>query len=351
MSKQIIAATALLCLIAAPLAALYTSEANAQNFTAEGVDVIEAAAIVRIIPEDRTDISIETQAGRRLPAPELRQRNGRVIIDGGLRGRIRGCGGGWFGASNSDAATINGLGSVPRADLPVITIRTPMRVDVSTGGAIYTDIGAFTEGRVSASGCGKTELGPVSGALRVALQGSGDIDVANAGALTADLAGSGNVRAGDAGTATLNLAGSGNLRVRNVRRNLRASLAGSGDIDVARVDGGDTELNLAGSGNIEIGPVEGDLRARLNNSGNITIASLQGGDAELELSGSGNISVRAGAAATVSARLSGSGNLTFNGQAENATAELNGSGNLRIAHAEHITRLRESGSGSIHIGQ
>jgi hypothetical protein len=355
MSKKLLAAAALACLIAAPLAGLSASSASAQNgaqnYAAEGVDVIEAAAIVHVIPENRTDISVVTQPGRRLPAPEVRQRNGRVIVDGGLRGRIRGCGGGWFGSNNSQAATINGLGSVTRADLPIITIRTPMHVDLTAAGAVYADIGAFTEGAVRASGCGQTDIGPVSGALNAALHGSGDMDIASAGALSASLSGSGDIRAGNADTANLNLAGSGDVRVRTVRQNLRARLAGSGDIKVDRVDGGETELSLAGSGDVEVAAVTGDLRVRLNNSGDISVGNYQGGDADLELSGSGNISIRAGTAATVSAQLSGSGNVNFNGRAQNARADLNGSGNVRIAHADHIERMRESGSGEVSIGQ
>ncbi|HVY84023.1 MAG TPA: DUF2807 domain-containing protein [Caulobacterales bacterium] len=284
------------------------ASADAATFSGQGVDIVDAAAVIHVIPEDRTDFAIETAAGPRLAAPQVRVEHGRVVIDGNVR--VTGCGS-MFG--NESAAHIAGVGAVRRRDMPVVTIRAPRTIDLSTDGAVFVDVGASSGGRLAFGGCGDSTVAPVTGDLDLSLRGSGDADVANvSGALSAHLGGSGDLRAREAASA-------------------RLSLQGSGDVSLDRVRGGPLDAMLAGSGDVRVG-------------------SVQGGSVSMRLDGSGDLAVQNGSADHLDADLAGSGNLSFGGHVDALAARLAGSGDLRVASADHIESMRKAGSGDITIG-
>ncbi|HWA00423.1 MAG TPA: DUF2807 domain-containing protein [Caulobacterales bacterium] len=286
-----------------------TLPAEAQTFTARTVEIVDAAAVLRVIPEDRPDFSVETTPGPRLSAPRARMEGDRLVIDG--RVRISNCGAVWRG--HEPSVRIVGVGSVPRSALPVITIRAPRTVDLSTHGAVFANIGASAGGRLSFDGCGDSTVGAASGDLEVNLHGSGDVDVGPvAGMLQASLRGSGDLRAGDAQSARLALAGSGDVSMETVR--------------------------------------QGPLEASLGGSGDLRVASVLGGAVTMRLAGSGDLAVAQGSADRLDAQLAGSGDLTFAGHVGVLDARLSGSGDLRVASADRIEGMHKAGSGDITVG-
>lgn len=333
---------------AAALAGM-TGIAQAQTFAGTGVDIRNAAAIVTIVPENRTDIAVQSSAGRAdLPAISVSQEGGRVIIDGGLRNRLRGCGGIGVFMTGRMPVLIQGLGQVRAEDLPRITIRTPRTLDVTSRGSIYGDIAASNGGRLTVQGCGAYDVAAVSGDLELLAQGSGDTAVNRVdGALRATLEGSGDLRVGAVqGNADLMLQGSGDVEAANIGGMLTAVLQGSGDVDVGDV-GGDAGLRLEGSGDVSVRNVRGGLSASLQGSGDVSAASTGGGRVQLTLDGSGDVSVDSGTASHLTARNQGSGNVSFGGRTDVLNATVEGSGNVSVAHAARVEQVVDRGSGEV----
>ena len=335
---------------AASLCAL-AGEASAQTFAATAVRVDHAAAVVTVIPENRADISVSISPGDRVPTPTARLTSEGVVIDGGLRNRIRGCTTLNLGGARSHVR-ISGIGNVRREELPRITIRTPRALDLSVGGGVFTSVGASAGGAVAFNGCGDSTMSFASGALDVALNGSGDVDVGRVGgALAAALNGSGSLSVERAGAnAALRLNGSGDLRVGAVEGQVDARLAGSGSLQVASA-GGDALLALHGSGDVEAGAIAGSLDAELRGSGSVSVTSVEGASASLDLSSSGDLVVRGGRVERLSVSNSGSGGVRFAGEAASTRAVLSGSGDISVAHAGRVEQLVDRGSGSINLGR
>lgn len=268
------------------------------------------AAQIQIVPEDRADIVAEVGPVGRLPAIEMRREGQALILDGKLERRIRSCSASFNG---QPTVTVNGIGRVAAADLPVITIRAPRDVAAKVSNAGATTVGAARNATLIFEGCGDARVGAVTGNLAVDLDGSGDVDFTTVGG------------------------------------RLMARLDGSGDVRGADV-GGDAALNLDGSGDIVVQRVGRGLVAELDGSGDITVASVNGATT-LSVDGSGNILVRAGAAPTLIAQIDGSGNVSFLGEAGDVTAEVDGSGNVRVQRATGSVQKSTDGSGNVSVGR
>lgn len=369
----------------AALACLLAGEASAEAYSATGARLEYVAAQLTIIPEDRANIDVAITAGStRLPTPSVRVDGARVVIDGGLRNRLQGCQSGLMGES----IRIRGIGNIAHSDLPRIVIRTPRMLDVSIGGAVFSNVGASNGGMVAHNGCGDTHVADVSGDLQVALNGSGDVDVTRvSGALDAALNGSGSLaieRTG--GDAELRLNGSGDLRAGPVSgdvdavlsgsggvriesaRSAQLRLNGSGDVDIGAVAGAvdgriggsggmrigsagaGARLTLAGSGDMSAGSVRGALRAELSGSGSIQIASVEGQSADLSQSASGEVIVRGGRVERLNVRNSGSGAVRFDGVAGASSIEVRSSGDVIVGNAGRVEQLIDTGSGGVRLG-
>src|SRR5262245_33372682 len=61
------------------------------TFAGERLRIRHTAANITIIPEDRTDFSVEIDNPGQAPMPTVEVSDNRVVIDGQLRGRIRNC--------------------------------------------------------------------------------------------------------------------------------------------------------------------------------------------------------------------------------------------------------------------
>src|SRR5690606_34876879 len=143
-----------------------------------GVSIEHAAAIVTIIPEDRSNVDVTIAGGSRLPAPAVRVQGDDLVIDGGLRNRVRGC---TSRLGSAPRVRIAGVGVVSRDELPRIPVRAPRTLDLAIGGAVFADIGASAGGRVTLNGCGDTSMEAAAGQLHLTLNGSGDVEASRVG--------------------------------------------------------------------------------------------------------------------------------------------------------------------------
>ena len=337
-----------LLLTMAAVSCLAAGQAVAEPFRAASVEVKNAAALLTVTPEDRTDAEATVAAGARLPAPTLRLEGDRLVVDGGLR--VEGCGG-WFQTGRRSSVRVAGHGAIAPDNLQRITLHVPRSLNLSVAGGVHSTIGASQGGRVALGGCGRTEMAEAHGPLDLTLNGAGDVRVgAVSGPLNAALNGSGDIAVARAGAdATLRLSGSGDLGVGDVAGVLDARLLGSGDVRAGAAAG--AQLALNGSGNVSVTSVRGPLVARLDGSGDIAVHSAQSPNMDLELSSSGDVSVRAGHAEALRVVNTGSGSISFAGRAEVSRLSVSGSGDVSVANAGRIDSLSDSGSGGIHVGK
>ena len=335
--------------LAAAAVSLWAAPAAAETFRATSVEIKDAAAQLTVIPEDRADIDVSITPGARLAAPQARLTAEGLVIDGGLRNRFRGC---TTNLTGRTQVRISGAGNVLREDLPRITLRVPRTLNLSAGGAVFTNVGASAGGVVNVSGCGDTEVATASGGLDVTLNGSGDVNVAGvSGTLTAVLNGSGSLDVERAGAeAALRLNGSGDLQVGQIGGPLDAQLSGSGSLRTGAA-GGNARLALNGSGNVNAGAIAGTLDADLRGSGSMRVASVTGDSADLNLTSSGSLVVTAGRVERLQASSTGSGSVRYGGSAVVTRASLTGSGSINIHDAGRVEQLVDTGSGSISVGR
>lgn len=276
------------------------------RYAATAVEIRGAVATVIVIPEDRTDVSVEIANPGVLPTPTVAVAGDRVLIDGGLRRRIGGC----RGAGDAFSVDVRGTGAVEAARAPVVTLRTPKAVRLSTDGAVRTRVGPAASAELALAGCGDTTLGDVAGKLELKASGTGA------------------VAAGAAGEAEVSLAGSGDAALGAVSGMLDVEIAGSGGVTIARATG-PVDVSVAGSGDVAIGggPM-GDADIAVAGSGDVTLE----GDAqtvEVSIAGSGDVVVR-GAAAALKASIVGSGDVTVASVRGNVERAVIGSGEVRV---------------------
>ena len=311
-------------LTAAAAAALAFAAAPSSALAAPGVQVENAAARLVVIPENRSDVAVTvTRSNMDLPLPQIRREGDRMIVDGGLRGRVNGCGSvniNIFGAlrhrpgepNPGQRVNIRGVGLVPLDRLPVITARVPRDTSVSAGDAVWGEIGPSYRLRLAKAGCGDFRVGEVRGDFDLASTGSGDVGVARVGRVRAQLAGSGDLVGGDVG--------------------------------------GDVDVNVAGSSDAKFGRIGGGLAVRVAGSGDLHAAELNG-PFNVMIAGSGDVRVDGGRAPAMSARVSGSGDVRFGGEAGALSAETDGSGDIHVARVTGPVAKVAHGSGEIMIGR
>ena len=289
----------------APIVAVSPGRMDAQTFAGSELRLRHLAANVTITPEDRTDFSVEIDnSGGRLPMPTVATDDGRLLIDGQLRGRIRDCGEG-------GAATVRGYGDgeTPAAELPRITIRAPRDLRIDRNGAGTTEVGATQSLNLEVSGCSNTTIADVAGELRLDAAGSGDINAGAAQSLDADVAGSADVVVGVVSSgATIDIAGSGSVTIASLTGPLNSDGAGSGSVTV---NGGAVtlaEIDLAGSGDVSIAAPVQDLNVSIVGSGDVDVAG-EVGNIEADIAGSGGVSAQS-VTGTIRQEVLGSGEVS-----------------------------------------
>ena len=104
------------------------------------------------------------------------------------------------------------------------------------------------------------------------------------------------------------------------------SLSGSGNINILDFKNNNLSLNISGSGNITgNGEVE-TLVVKINGSGNLMSKEIKSKSATITINGSGVGKVFA--SDSISAKINGSGNIKYFGNPENVDSVINGSGDI-----------------------
>lgn len=259
------------------------------RYDATKVVIRDVAALVRVTPEDRSNVLLSIVNDGRLPAPEMRVNGNRLVIDGGLRRGIRHC-----DVDGNDFEVVTArYGALHARDLPVIELRVPRDVEISAGGAVRFHLAPARSAKVRLDGCGDADIVRVENAAEIAVSGTQDL------------------RIYDAGSAEVRLAGTGDIVMGVVRSGLAVSVAGAGDFTAARVDG---PTNIA-------------------------------------LQGAGDVIIRDGRATTLSVVLAGGGDVIHNGTAEQLDAVIVGGGDVRVRRVTGEVSRRVLGGGEVVVGR
>jgi len=125
------------------------------------------------------------------------------------------------------------------------------------------------------------------------------------------------------------IAGSGNMRIDRVQGPAFAgSVTGSGDMNLAAVTADQASFTVTGSGDITAAGRARQATASVTGSGDLHLAQLETEAATLAVAGSGGIGIRA---------------------TQTAAIELRGSGDINVAGPARCT-ISKSGSGDVHCG-
>jgi hypothetical protein len=237
------------------------------------IDISDAAARVTVSPEPRSDIRVDIFK----PDPRLPLRvwtfGGRTYVDGGLWGRLRGCG----VRAGQPVARVVGLPDIALAALPLVVVRTPMDVHISVAGEVWGQAGRSNSIELGNSGCGGWAVGDVRGRLKVGQAGSGDTRTGAAGAAELSATGSGSITTGAIGGPVVAMnVGSGDIDIASVNGPLNARIAGSGRVQVAAGRATSMQASIAGSGGVTLNGVAGSLKATVMGSGDIRVAKVTG---------------------------------------------------------------------------
>lgn len=123
------------------------------------------------------------------------------------------------------------------------------------------------------------------------------------------------------------VAGSGDMAVDRVEtREFEASLAGSGNLSILSAQVEKLEVSVAGSGDVSLAGIAKTIDVSLAGSGNVKAKDVSATDASISIAGSGNVDARASGSAAIS--IAGSGDVTIAGTA-NCKTSKKGSGEVR----------------------
>lgn len=249
-------------------------------------------------------------------ADEIRRVDGLEIDRVEIRGSVS------VEISQGDSVELRMRGDAEKLDRLPFTVRGSTLIlgqgpgvrGASSGGVQYRlQVRELSE--LSLRGSAEVYVQPLQvGELRVLVDGSGD---ARLFALRSDLL-------------DLELRGSGDLLVAELTtRELRAVLAGSGDVHVRELSARRVGIVVNGSGDLSVeqstGPALDELKVNLVGSGDIDLRGLPARQAEVNVLGSG--SARLGRVNFVEATIVGSGDVSYQGDAETDLTVL-GSGSL-----------------------
>lgn len=127
-----------------------------------------------------------------------------------------------------------------------------------------------------------------------------------------------------------------------------ASVKGSGDMRIDKVEGGDFDAGIAGSGDMAIAAMQvGSARLTVAGSGNITAAGTAE-ETHISVAGSGDLALEGLQAKRAKVSIAGSGDVSAHAS-ESAEVSILGSGDVRIAGTSNC-KVSKHGSGSVKCG-
>ncbi len=127
--------------------------------------------------------------------------------------------------------------------------------------------------------------------------------------------------------AAASIAGSGDMRIDKVEgERFGGEIAGSGDMEIAALKVGAADFSIAGSGGMKASGTAASSNVSIAGSGDVDTAGLAARTAKISVMGSGNVSANASESADIS--VMGSGDVTMTGTARCTTHKM-GSGDIR----------------------
>jgi hypothetical protein len=126
------------------------------------------------------------------------------------------------------------------------------------------------------------------------------------------------------------IGGSGDMRIDRVQTAaFDASIGGSGDMEIGALRAGRANFSIAGSGGIHASGSADDADISIVGSGSVSAAAFEAKRADVSVVGSGDVSIRA--TEVVDGSIMGSGDVTVHGAARCSVSKM-GSGDV---HCEH----------------
>jgi hypothetical protein len=144
-------------------------------------------------------------------------------------------------------------------------------------------------------------------------------------------------------------AGSGDYRIGALGAFLKVSVAGSGTVHAAETT--EFDARIAGSGSIDLDRVNGPGKIEIRGSGDVTIRDGVMPTFAIELRGSGNAKLSQGSVGVLAASVTGSGNVRIGGTVKDASLSSTGSGDIDITRATGAVQKSTAGSGRITVGK
>jgi hypothetical protein len=240
---------------------------------APSIEFNNAVARVTVSPEPRSDIRVEiVKANPRLPL-RVWTFVGKTYVDGGLWGKLRGCG----MRAGLPTARVAGMPDTTLDAMPQVVVHTPMDVRVAAGGEVWGQVGRSNSLDLDNTGCAAWAAADVRGKLRVNETGAGATRTGAAGAAVLSATGSGAIATGAlSGPVVVMNLGSGDIDIASVNGPLSARIAGSGRVRIASGRATSMEASIAGSGGVSLNGVAGSLRASVMGSGDVRVARVTG---------------------------------------------------------------------------
>jgi hypothetical protein len=181
------------------------------------------------------------------------------------------------------------IGITGDADVEIGPVSGQLDIAIAGSGNLIGDTAGLA--KIAISGSGGIALGNIAGPLAINVSGSGDATIGNAASAEIALSGSGRLRlatiadgfvlavegsgnvtaAAASGAVEMAVSGSGSVRIEGGRAtSFEANISGSGSVRFAGT-AVDPVANISGSGGLVLGAVEGDLTANTTGSGRVEI--------------------------------------------------------------------------------
>ncbi len=125
----------------------------------------------------------------------------------------------------------------------------------------------------------------------------------------------------------VSLSGSGDIMSRTTLKSdsFETRISGSGDI-VLDVEANSVKASMSGSGDIKLNGTASDLDVQVSGSGDINAYGLKADYVKVQVSGSADVEVTANE--SISARVSGSGDISYKGNPKKIETKSSGSGDI-----------------------
>jgi hypothetical protein len=125
----------------------------------------------------------------------------------------------------------------------------------------------------------------------------------------------------------VSMSGSGDLVGKTILKgsDFKTSMSGSGDLSL-HLEVKDLEVNVSGSGDMDLKGSTENLEVQISGSGDINAFGLIANNVSANVSGSANIEVTANA--SLKARVSGSGDISYRGNPGKIDSKTSGSGDI-----------------------